>query len=132
MSNDRVVRGLLWVIATALVHLSVVLTPWPTARAQSAATFGAQRPGEPTAPAQVVIVGWRVHDVPALPVQVVGRIAGDVRVTSAVETRQAPGTFTRVVLAGWEPNGPPKAGTYTRWDAGARGLPVNVVASVRP
>lgn len=132
MSNDPVVRALLGVIAAALVYLSVVVTPMPVAHGQAAPIFGTRSPGEKTGPAEVVIVGWRVADMSGMPVQVVNRLAADVRVTAPVETRQAPRTTMRVVLAGWEPNGPPPTETYTRWDAAGRGLPVSVVPPPRP
>ena len=103
MKADAYVRGLLTVIAGALVYLSVILTPWPTASAQTAA-----RPGDPTGPAEMVIVG--VRQGVALPVQVLSavqianevRVTGDVRVTGRVQTEQVPRTADRVVLAGWE------------------------------
>lgn len=132
MSNDAVVRTLLGVIAAALLYLCVVLTPMPVLHGQTAPVFGTRAPGEPTGPGEVVIVGWRVADMPAMPVQVVNRLAADVRVVGPVDTRQAPRATTRVVLAGWEPNGPPPAETYTRWDAPGRGLPVSDIPPARP
>lgn len=132
MSHDSIVRTLLGVIAAALVYLCIVLTPVPVVHGQAAPVFGTRSPGEQTGPAEVVIVGWRVADTPAMPVQVVNRVVADVRVVGPVETRQVPRTTTRVVLAGWEPNGPPPNDTYTRWDTAGRGLPVSVVSPPRP
>ena len=100
-THDRYVRGVLTIIAGALVYLCVLATPWPAAEAQTA-----RRPGDPTGPAEMVIVGVRG----TLPVQVqnaIGiagevKVTGDVRVTGRVQTEQVPRTSTRVVLAGWE------------------------------
>ena len=46
--SDRFTKIVLTVIATALVYLCVVLTPLPSAHAQTAA-----RPGDPTGPGTV-------------------------------------------------------------------------------
>lgn len=125
MSNDRYLRILLTVIASALVYLCLVLTPWPTLSAQTN-SVGVPVPGQSTGPAEVVIVGWKASGQRPLPVEVVGRIgiAGDVTVVGHVETRQASGTTSRVVLAGWEPDGPAPSGSYTHWDSPGKGLPV--------
>jgi hypothetical protein len=103
MKSDAYLRGVLTVIAGALVYLCVVLTPWPTASAQTT-----QRPGEFTGPGEFVIAGVKAGV--ALPVQVMGpvqigndvRISGDVKVTGRVQTEQVPRTADRVVLVGWE------------------------------
>ncbi|MGE3277733.1 MAG: hypothetical protein AB7O67_21670 [Vicinamibacterales bacterium] len=92
MATDSYVRGVLTVIAAALVYLCVVLTPWPAVQAQTA-----QRPGESTGPAEVVIVGWRGAAMPIetrRPLQVQG--------TVQVEQDQIRSTPLRVVLSGWE------------------------------
>ena len=132
MSNDRYLRGVLTVIACALVYLCIVLTPMPAAIAQ-----GARTPGEIVGPAEMVIVGWRVPPDASLPVQVVSpvtvtgdvRVANDVRVSGRVETEQAPRTTTRVVVAGWEQGGAPtNPGAFSSWDVTkGRGMPVTAV-----
>jgi hypothetical protein len=130
MSNDRYLRGVLTVIAGALVYLCVVLTPMPAAMAQ-----GARTPGEIVGgPAEVVIAGWKLAPDAGIPVQVMGpvsvtgdvRVANELRVSGRVETEQAPRTAARVVLTGWEQGGlPPAPGTYSPLDVPkGRGLPV--------
>ena len=54
--TDRYTKTVLTVIATAFIYLCVVITSLPAVQAQ-----GTQRPGEPTGPLQVVIVGWRME-----------------------------------------------------------------------
>lgn len=110
MRTDWYLRGVLTVIAVALVYLCLIVTPLPAAFAQGARTPGARAPGESTGPAEMVIVGWRLAPDAALPVQIPGRVSvtgdvrvsNDVRVTGRVQTEQAPRTTNRVVLAGWE------------------------------
>lgn len=125
MSVDSTVKGLLAIIAGALVYLCVVLTPMPVVHAQT--VFGARTPGEPTGPAEVVIVGWRTPAAQAMPVQVVGTVT----VTGEVQTRQSPRAVDRVVLAGWEADGPSQGDAYTRWNDASRGLPVLAVTPRR-
>ena len=126
---DGYLRFVLTVIAAALVYLCVVLTPWPRVAAQTA-----MRPGDPTGPAEMVIVGWRLPNNAALPVQVRGRtevaVAGEVRVSGRVATEPVPETSTRVVLAGWEDAASrERSGTYRTWNDGQRAaLPVVSVA----
>lgn len=125
MSNDRYLRILLTIIASALVYLCLVLTPWPALTAQ-ARPIGVPAPGQSTGPAEVVIVGWKAGGQRPLPVEVVGKIgiAGDVTVVGRVDTRQVSGTTNRVVLAGWEPDGPMPSGSYAHWNSPGKGLPV--------
>lgn len=118
MTNDRYTRATLTVIAAALVYLCVVLTPWPGVLAQTPQPYGAPTPGGPAGPGQVIVVGWQVPAAQPLAV----------RVTGPVETTQAPRTVDRVVLAGWEAEGP-TSGAYARWNEPGRGLPV---VTVRP
>ena len=127
MKVDAYLRGVFTVIAGALVSLCVVLTPWPTASAQTAL-----RPGDPTGPGEMVIVG--VRQGVTLPVQVQGpvtvgnelRVTGDVKVSGRVQTEQVPRTLSRVVLTGWEDGGPGDApGNLVRWNrATSVALPV--------
>ncbi|MFA5910624.1 MAG: hypothetical protein WC815_17730 [Vicinamibacterales bacterium] len=93
---DRYTKVVLTLIATALVYLCVVLTPIPAVQAQSS-----PRPGEPTGPAQVVIVGWRGAPGDTVPVTV----TAPVQVTGRVITEKAGERADRVVLVGWEEGG---------------------------
>ena len=131
MSIDAYLRGVLTVIAGALVYLCVVLTPLPAVSAQTAL-----RPGDPTGPGEMVIVGVRLPEGAGLPVQVQGpvaiggevRVTGDVKVTGTVQTEQVPRTTQRVVLAGWEENGSTTtAGRFLPWDQ-----PTNQALPVSP
>ena len=127
MKADLYLRGVLTVIAGALVYLCVILSPLPAISAQTA-----QRPGDPTGPAEMVIVG--VRQGVALPVQMQGpvmvsnevRVTGEVKVTGRVQTEQAPRTLSRVVLTGWEDGGAGDApGSLVRWNrATSIALPV--------
>ena len=134
MKADAYLRGVLTVIAGALVYLCAILTPWPTASAQTAA-----RPGDPTGPAEMVIVGVRAGVT--LPVQVQGpvtvgnelRVTGDVKVSGRVQTEQVPRTLSRVVLTGWEDGAAGDApGALQRWSrATSAALPVAPLSSTR-
>ena len=123
MSNDRYLRGVLTVIACALVYLCVLMTPLPAALAQ-----GARTPGEPTGPADVVVVGWKLAPGVGIPVQVMDpvAIAGEVRVAGRVEATQPPNTASRIVLIGWEQNAAlTTAGLFTSWQVNrGQALPV--------
>jgi hypothetical protein len=96
---DRYTKFLLTVIASALVYLCIVLTPLPGLHAQTA-----PRPGDPTGPGQVVIVGWQTNTpVPVAfgrPVPVTS--AEPLRITGSVTTERSSGAADRVVLVGWE------------------------------
>jgi hypothetical protein len=135
MRADCYLRAVLTVIAAALVYLCIALTPLPVALAQGTRVPGARTPGEPTGPAEVVIVGARLASDAALPVQIVGRVnvtgdvrvINDVRVAGRVEALPVPQTSQRVVLVGWEDHGAREsAGAFNQWDARqGRGLPVS-------
>ena len=118
MSVDATVKGLLTIIAAALVYLCVVLTPLPVAQAQT--VFGTRTPGEPTGPAEVVVVGWRLANQEPLPVQVMNRV------TVTGDTR----ALQRVVLAGWESDSA-TGDAYARFNDQTRGLPVTTVTPAR-
>jgi hypothetical protein len=97
---DRYTKVVLTVIAGALIYLCIVMTAFPAVSAQSSA-----RPGEPTGPAPVVVVGWRsAEPVPVVaqrPVQVV-TTTEPLRVVGTVTTERSSQTADRVVLVGWE------------------------------
>jgi len=101
---DRYTKAVLTLIATALLYLCIVLTPWPGVQAQTAA-----RPGESTGPAQVVIVGWRGQAGESIPVTTLGNVgvtvSGPVQVNGRVTTEKATDRADRVVLVGWEEGG---------------------------
>ena len=130
---DWYLRFVLTVIAGALVYLCLVLTPSPRLFAQ-----GARTPGEPTGPAEMVIVGWHLPGGAALPVQVHGRaevtVANDVKVSGRVLTEPVPTSSSRVVLVGWEDAGSRgTAGAFHAWDEQQRvALPTTVVAPKSP
>lgn len=96
---DRYTKIVLTVIASALVYLCIVLTPLPGLHAQTA-----PRPGDPTGPGQVVIVGWQTNTpVPVAfsrPVPVTS--AEPLRITGNVTTERSSNVADRVVLVGWE------------------------------
>lgn len=100
---DRYTKAVLTLIAVALVYLCVVLTPWPGVQAQTAA-----RPGDPTGPAQMVIVGWRGAPGETIPVSsprpMPVNVTEPVRIAGRVITERADEKAQRVVLAGWEEN----------------------------
>jgi hypothetical protein len=110
--TDRYTKTVLTVIAGALIYLCIAITVCPTAYAQSSA-----RPGEPTGPQDVVVVGWR----PTTPVPIVA--LEPLRVI----TQQTAGIPDRVVLAGWEELSRGVA-QDRRFDAASGGLPVVVHA----
>lgn len=123
MNSDWYLRGVLTVIAAALIYLCVVLTPLPAVSAQTGRVVGAPVPGVSTGPAEMVIVGWRTSD--AVPVNVRG---GEMRISGPVQTQQVPGAVDRVVLVGWEDRATTKGpGNFTGFgEASSQGLPVNV------
>lgn len=101
---DRYTKVVLTLIATALVYLCVVLTPIPGVQAQTA-----KRPGDPTGPAQMVIVGWRGAPGETIPVSTPGplpvTVSAPVQVTGRVTTEKAGERADRVVIVGWEEGG---------------------------
>jgi hypothetical protein len=97
MPRDCYVKGVLTVIALALVYLCIVLTPWPRAEAQTQPPV--VRPGDPTGPVPVVVVGWRAGSGEIVP--------GTVEVSGRVTTERSGGAADRVVLVGWEERGEP-------------------------
>jgi hypothetical protein len=128
MGTDRYTRVVLTVIAVALVYLCFVLTPLPTALAQPGT---GTRPGELTAPAQVVIIGWRAPETVSItaPRPLPVDLPNPVRVQGQVTTERSSGRADRVVLVGWEQNGAlGRAATMRPLDASSQaGLPVTVL-----
>lgn len=97
---DRYTKTVLTLIAGALLYLCIVMTAFPAAHAQSSL-----RPGEPTGPGQVVVVGWRVTEpLPVAFQRPVPVITANepLRITGTVATERSGGAADRVILAGWE------------------------------
>ena len=125
---DRYSKFLLTVIASALVYLCIVVTPWPALSAQ------ARTPGEIiTGRVEAVIVGVQLPRNEPLPVGVIGTapvsIADTVRVRGSVTTERSDGKADRVMIAGWEELGvPEKAGRPQPINLGkSSGLPVTTM-----
>jgi hypothetical protein len=120
MKTDVYLRAVLTVIAAALVYLCVILTPLPTASAQGQRVVGAPTPGVSTGPAEMVVVGWRVPEIPVT-------IANEVRVSGRVETTPASLTAQRTVLVGWEERARVgQMGTLRPLDPDGDAIPVSV------
>ena len=123
---DRYSKFLLTVIAGALIYLCVIFTPLPSVSAQTA-----KRPGDPTGPAEAVIVGFRLQpgeSMPVSPLRPVPVTIGDtVRVSGAVTTSQESDHPDRVSIVGWESmTAPKKPGEFRRFDP-KNGLPVSPI-----
>ena len=100
---DPYTKFILSVIAGALLYLAAIVTPWPVTSAQTPTL----RPGDPSGPTQVVIVGWRTAGDATVPVSIADPVQvtapQPLRITGAVTTeRSAGGVADRVVLVGWE------------------------------
>src|SRR6188508_2469952 len=89
--TDRYTKTVLTVIACALVYICVVITPLPTLSAQQSSA----RPGEPTGPAEVTVVGWRPDAAVPVTFQQPVQVVTDRAIVA------------RVVIAGWEENAAP-------------------------
>jgi hypothetical protein len=103
---DRYTKFVLTVIACTLLYLAIVFTPVPGAHAQQPTL----RPGEPSGPLEVLVVGWKplagLNAIPVSighPVQVTA--AQPLPVTGSVTTERSSSRLAdRVVLVGWEEN----------------------------
>jgi hypothetical protein len=121
MKSDLYLRAVLTVIAAALIYLCVLLTPLPVASAQVGQIVGAPTPGVSTGPAEMVIVGWRVPEIPV----VVTR--GEVRVTGRVQAEPVPNAIQRTTLIGWEERARPESpGAFRALEPQGDALPVMV------
>ena len=98
--NDRYIKGVLTVIAGALIYLCVVLTPLPGVSAQT----NSLRPGEPSGPTEVVIVGWRSGAAEPVPVTI--QQTQPLQIQGSVTTERSTTRLAdRVVVVGWELGG---------------------------
>ena len=103
--NDRYIKTVLTVIAGALIYLCVAVTPLPGLSAQVPSI----RPGEPSGPTEVVIVGWRTAET-GFPVAVINPVrvvaSEPLPIRGAVTTeRSSSGRADRVYVVGWEERG---------------------------
>ena len=118
MAQDRYLKGVLTVIAGALVYLCLVMTPWPGALAQGQPPL--VRPGDNVGPIPVTVVGWHAPESVAAAVQNV------VQVTGRVVADRSSTAADRVVLVGWEERSDPLRGSsdFHAFDSSnGRGLP---------
>ena len=124
---DRYTKAVLTLIAIALVYLCVILTPLPSLEAQTRV-----RPGDPTGPAEMVIVGWRGAPGETIPVSTLRPVpvivTEPVRITGKVITERGDDKAERVVLAGWEENAVREAarGPMRTITVKTPGIPVSV------
>ena len=128
---DRYTKAILTLIAFALLYLCVIFTPLPGAHAQTPSL----RPGEPSGPTEVVIVGWRAPGEAAVPVTITHPVQvtapQPLRVTGEVTTERSTSRLAdRVVIVGWEENATREKMTVMKqlsdaapW-SGSRALPV--------
>ena len=116
--KDCYLKGVLTVIACALVYLCVALTPLPGASAQTPSL----RPGEPSGPTEVVVVGWRPDAREIIPVTI--QQTAPLRVEGTVTTERSTRVADRVVLVGWEPGGSREIVRPVRPLTESAGLPV--------
>lgn len=117
MFADAYSRVVLTVIAAALVYLCMLFTPVAGVSAQAQP---AVRPGEPTGPVEVVVVGWQAAE--SAPV----RVTEPVQVAGRVETVRAGQAADRVVIAGWEHFRGVGQPVLLEWLTPERGLPVHL------
>ena len=103
---DRYTKIVLSLIACSLVYLCVVFTPLPSAFAQQATL----RPGEPSGPLEVVVVGWKpLAGLNSFPVSIVHPVqvtaTQPLPIVGAVTTERSSSFLAdRVVVVGWEQN----------------------------
>ena len=113
--TDRYTKIVLTIIAASLIYLCIVMTAFPAVSAQTA-----QRPGDPTGPGQMVIVGWQVNT--PVPVHLVSQ--EPLRITGSVTTERSTTAPDRVIITGWEDRAAPgRIGTLHALDA-THGVPV--------
>ena len=127
---DRYTKVVLTLIACALVYLCVVFTPLPGVHAQQPSL----RPGEPSGPLEVVVVGWRpLAGLNSFPVSIIHPVqvtaTQPLPIVGAVTTERSSSLLAdRVVVVGWEPGAtrekPVRMNAISTKDSG---LPVRVI-----
>ena len=100
---DRYTKIVLTLIACALVYLCVVFTPLPGIHAQQPTL----RPGEPSGPLEVLVVGWKpLAGLNSFPVSIVHPVqvtaTQPLPIVGAVTTERSSSIADRVVVVGWE------------------------------
>ena len=124
---DRYTKFVLTVIAGSLLYLAVILTPLPTANAQTPSKY----PGQSSGPTEVVVVGWQTSQavVPVSighPVQVTA--SKPLPITGQVTTERTSEKADRVVLVGWEESATrEKPIRFRSLDGRMPALPVRVI-----
>lgn len=122
--TDRYTRIILTVIAAALVYLCIVVTPLPGVSAQAPRI----RPGDPTGPGEMVIVGWRVPPEQMVPVILNQTVPVSIAGTVRVSTERSSGRADRVMIAGWEELATTdRPGRVRAIDPASSGLPVSSI-----
>ena len=102
--TDRYTKAVLSLIACALVYLCIVFTPVPGAHAQQPTL----RPGEPSGPLEVIVVGWQPRmGLAAIPVSIGHQVqvtaVQPLPIAGAVTTERSSSLMAdRVVVVGWE------------------------------
>ena len=110
--TDRYTKAVLTVIAAALIYLAVAVTAVPAVSAQ-----GTQRPGAPSGPLEVVVVGWKSTTPLSIASQQPIRVI----------TERVPGAAERVVVVGWEENAARESPALMHgFNAQSPGIPVVV------
>lgn len=111
--TDRYTKGVLTVIALALVYICIALTPMPRVAAQQPAS---KYPGQSTGPAEVVVVGWQT-----------GPMQFATTEPLRVLTERSSGVADRVVVVGYEESGRrERESTFRPFEPKAPGLPVSM------
>lgn len=100
---DRYTKIVLTLIACALVYLCVVFTPLPGIHAQQPTL----RPGEPSGPLEVLVVGWKpLAGLNSFPVSIVHPVqvtaTQPLPIVGTVTTERSSSMADRVVVVGWE------------------------------
>lgn len=117
---DRYTKIILTVIAGALLYIAAILTPLPGLDAQ----VPSLRPGEPSGPTEVVIVGWHTGAREPIPVSI--QQTQPLRIIGEVTTERSADRADRVVLVGWEPGADRDRMTRLRPITDASRLPVEL------
>ena len=98
--NDRYIKTMLTIIASALLYLCVMMTPLPRVSAQTPS----KTPGVSSGPMEVVVVGYNAQA--PMPVSVSGLVevtaSTPLRITGNVSTERSTDRADRVILVGWE------------------------------